>query len=103
MSLSQKPEEAAWRRSQTSDIPLRASRLARAVNIDNPDILQTTSGFNCAVCYMHPAQTIQFTNNEVVYSSTQCGPSSSLNHEFRTEWPPEGSLILHARPDMLCN
>ena len=31
------------------DIPLGAFRLARAVNIEDPDILQTTSGFNCAV------------------------------------------------------
>jgi hypothetical protein len=59
-----KAEEAAWRRGQTSGKPLRAFRLARAVKIEHPDILQTTSGFNCAVCYMHPVQTMQFTKNE---------------------------------------
>ena len=32
---------------------------------------------------------------KVCYLSTQCGLSTSLTNEFRTEWPPKGSLFLH--------
>jgi hypothetical protein len=35
---------------------------------------------------------------KVCYSSTQCGLSTSLTNEFRTKWPPEGSLFSHDDP-----
>jgi hypothetical protein len=35
---------------------------------------------------------------KVCYSSTQRGLSTSLTNEFRTEWPPEGSLFSHDDP-----
>jgi hypothetical protein len=35
---------------------------------------------------------------KVCYSSTQCDLSTSLTNEFRTEWPPEGSLFSHDDP-----
>ena len=63
MRPSQKPEGTAWQRSKTSDKLLGAFRLARAVKIEDPDLLQTTSGFNCAALYMPPVQTMEFTNN----------------------------------------
>ncbi|CAP87115.1 hypothetical protein PCH_Pc24g02070 [Penicillium rubens Wisconsin 54-1255] len=49
--------------------------LARAVKIEDPDVLQATSVFKCA-----------------------CVLSTSLTNEFRTEWPPEGSLFSHDDP-----
>ena len=80
------------------DIPLGAFRLARAVNIEDLDILQTTSGFNCAVvtCIQYNRWDLRMT--KVCYSPTQCDLSTSLTNEFRTEWPPEGSLFSHDDP-----
>jgi hypothetical protein len=95
---SQKPKGTAWQRSKTSDKLLGAFRLARAVKIEDPDFLQTASGFNCAVCYMPPAQTMEFTNN-ASWLLVHAVWSLNFPHEFRTEWPPEGSVFLHNRPD----
>ncbi|OQE65468.1 hypothetical protein PENNAL_c0205G10078, partial [Penicillium nalgiovense] len=64
MSLSEKTGRGRLAKKQNSRQPLRALRLARAVKIVDPDILHTTCGFNCAVCYMHPIQTMEFTKNE---------------------------------------
>lgn len=80
------------------DIPLGTFRLARAVNIKDPDILQTTSGFNCAVVTCIRYKRCNSRISKVCYSSTQCGLSTSLTNEFRTEWPPEGSLFSHDDP-----
>lgn len=68
-------------------------RLARAVKIEDPDILQAISGFNYAV-----VTSIQYSRwdsrvTKFCYSSTQCGPSSALKNEFGTEWPPEGFVL----------
>jgi hypothetical protein len=98
MRPSLEPKATAWKRSKTSDKLLGAFRLARAVKIEDSDLLQTTRGFNCAVCYMFLVLTIEFTNNEswlLVHGVW----SVKSPHVFRTEWPPEDSLFLHDRPD----
>lgn len=98
MRPSQKPKGTAWQRSKTSDKLLGSFRLARAVKIEDPDFLQTTSGFNCAVCYMPPAQTWNSRITQVGYSSTQCGLSTSLTSFARNGHPKARVLARPARP-----
>ncbi|CDM32833.1 hypothetical protein PROQFM164_S02g002984 [Penicillium roqueforti FM164] len=75
-----------------------AFRLARAVNIEDPDILQIISGFNYTVVTYIRYKLCNSRITKVCYSPTQCGLSTSLTNEFCTEWLPKGSLFSHDDP-----